>query len=354
MKSKIQEKLLQIWNLMLQLLEKKVNIIYVIIINLGVGKTTLFNFLKNKYNNNNNLGISFILGKQSSFISDINDDSFDCLRLFFLINSPNCKEQQLIICLRLYYSDFTPNFFITPQAILLLYDITSKESLDSTIKYYNDLIQGKKFTNVKFILVGNKCDLIGEKIEENKENNKENGKEDKIEENKENKKEDKIEENKENKKEDKIEENKVNEKYKEDEKNERKEKEKSEENLENEKIKSDGTSQRQKELEINNHLFNKEIIDKQSFTFTKEISGLNGFYLEDLLNETALLLFSLVKDKETAINDLYQIEGDSIFIENKLEIDNRQKSYHDLEYKKEINKINKSNNKNCCFMCGIF
>ena len=314
MKSKIQEKLLQIWNLMLQLLEKKVNIIYVIIINLGVGKTTLFNFLKNKYNNNNNLGISFILGKQSSFISDINDDSFDCLRLFFLINSPNCKEQQLIICLRLYYSDFTPNFFITPQAILLLYDITSKESLDSTIKYYNNLIQGKKFTNVKFILVGNKCDLIGEKIEENK----------------------------------------VNEKYKEDEKNERKEKEKSEENLENDKIKSDGTSQRQKELEINNHLFNKEIIDKQSFTFTKEISGLNGFYLEDLLNETALLLFSLVKDKETAINDLYQIEGDSIFIENKLEIDNRQKSYHDLEYKKEINKINKSNNKNCCFMCGIF
>ena len=189
-------------------MEKKVNIIYVIIINLGVGKTTLFNFLKNKYNNNNNLGISFILGKQSSFISDINDDSFDCLRLFFLINSPNCKEQQLIICLRLYYSDFTPNFFITPQAILLLYDITSKESLDSTIKYYNDLIQGKKFTNVKFILVGNKCDLIGEKIEENKEN----GKEDKIEENKENKKEDKIEENKENKKEDKIEENKENKK----------------------------------------------------------------------------------------------------------------------------------------------
>ena len=307
-------------------MEKKVNIIYVIIINLGVGKATLFNFLKNKYNNNNNLGISFILGKQSSFISDINDDSFDCLRLFFLINSPNCKEQQLIICLRLYYSDFTPNFFITPQAILLLYDITSKESLDSTIKYYNDLIQGKKFTNAKFILVGNKCDLIGEKIEENKENEKE----------------------------DKIEENKVNEKYKEDEKNERKEKEKSEENLENEKIKSDGTNQRQKELEINNHLFNKEIIDKQSFTFTKEISGLNGFYLEDLLNETALLLFSLVKDKETAINDLYQIEGDSIFIENKLEIDNRQKSYHDLEYKKEINKINKSNNKNCCFMCGIF
>ena len=307
-------------------MEKKVNIIYVIIINLGVGKTTLFNFLKNKYNNNN-LGVSFMLGKQSSFISEINDDSFDCLRLFFLINSSNCKEEQLIICLRLYYSDFTPNFFITPQAILLLYDITSKESLDSTIKYYNDLIQGKKFTNAKFILVGNKCDLIGEEIEENKENEKEN----------------------------KIEENKENEKYKEDEKNESKEREKNEEeNLEKEKIKLDGIIQIKKELKINNHLFDKEIIDKQSFSLTKEISGLNGFYLEDLLNETALLLFSLVKDKETTINDLYQIEGDSIFIENKLEIDNRQKSYHDLEYKKEINKINKSNNKNCCFMCGIF
>ena len=73
-----------------------------------------------------------------------------------------------------------------------------------------------------------------------------------------------------------------------------------------------------------------------------------------MLNETALLLYKYVKNMESATSVLYQLEGDSIIIENKLDINNRQKSYHDVEYKKEVNKINKQNNKICCFICNIF
>ena len=40
----------------------------------------------------------------------------------------------------------------------------------------------------------------------------------------------------------------------------------------------------------------KTIIDKEKFELTKEISGLNGFYLEELLNEIALILYKSIKE----------------------------------------------------------
>ena len=98
----------------------------------------------------------------------------------------------------------------------------------------------------------------------------------------------------------------------------------------------------------------KEIIDKEHFDLTKEISGLNGFYLEDLLNETVLMLYKMVKNLENSTIEFCNLEGDSTIIENKLEINRGQNSYHDLDYKKDIKKINKSNNKSCCLICEIF
>ena len=221
---------------------------------------------------------SFTLGRQLSFSSDKEDESLDCIRLFFMIDIGS-KKKPLIICLRLYDSNLSKNFFIKPQAIILLYDITSKESFDSAIKYYNDLIDDKEQMNFNYILVGNKIDLI-DKENENKEENTIN--------------------------------NKVNISY------------------------------------------YKQTIEKENFDITKDISGLNGFNLEELLNEIALLLYNSVKLMETRKTELYQIEGDSIIIQNKLEIDNKETSYHDIEYKKEVYKINKSNKKNCCFYCNIF
>ena len=103
----------------------KVNILKLLIkiyINIGVGKKTLLNCIKTRYQNNN-LYTSFAFTKQTSFISEKEDDSIDCVRLFFLLNLVN-KNKQLIICLRLYDSQLSKTFLITPQAIILLYDIS--------------------------------------------------------------------------------------------------------------------------------------------------------------------------------------------------------------------------------------
>lgn len=296
----------------------KVNILKLLIkvyINIGVGKKTLLNCIKTRYQNNN-LYTSFAFTKQTSFISEKEDDSIDCVRLFFLLNLVN-KNKQLIICLRLYDSQLSKTFLITPQAIILLYDITSKESFDSVINYYNNIKDDKKYINIKCILVGNKIDLIDEEKEENEKNDESCEKNTNNEINKQKKEENELDE--------------INEKQ-----IEKEEKNKIEQN------------------KINNINYYKNIVEKEKFDLLKVISGLNGFYLEDLLNEIALLLFKNVKEMENIPNYLYQLERDSIVIENKLDINDRQKSYHDIEYKKEVNKINKSNNKICCMMCNIF
>ena len=256
-------------------------------------------------------------------MSEKDDDIFDCIRLYYLINLKN-KNKQIIICLRLYNSEFTDNFFVTPQAIFLLYDITSKDSFDCVIKYYKDLIKDNKYKNIKYILLGNKIDLINEEIEEKetKENNEEIC----------NKDENKDEDNDENEK-NQMEIEQIDEKNI---------------NIENEFKINKGQNKN-----INKNYY-KEIIDKENFDLTKEISGLNGFYLEDLLNETALMLYKMVKKLENSTIEFSNLEGDSTIIENKLEINRGQNSYHDLDYKKDIKKINKSNNKPCCLICEIF
>ena len=264
--------------------------------------------IKNKYEISN-LYTSFALAKQpSSYISEKDGDIFDCIRLFFLINLVN-KNKELIISLRLYDSDLSNNFLVNPQAFFLLYDLTSKESFDKLIKYYDKLKNDKKYSNVKYILIGNKIDLI-----ENEQKPIKN----QVIENEENLESKDNSENKEN-------------------------------NEENNEQKENNELN-----EINNKNVYKQIIEKENFDLIKKISGLNGLNLEDLLNETTLLLYKHIKNMESAASVLYQLEGDSIIIDNKLDIDNRQKSYHDVEYKKEVNKINKQSNKICCLVCNIF
>ena len=96
-----------------------------------------------------------------------------CIRLYYLVNLIN-KNKQLIICLRLYDSELAQDFSIVPQAIILLYDITSNESFDSVIDYYNKSKNDIKNKDVKYILVGNKIDLIEEEDEEQNSKNEEN------------------------------------------------------------------------------------------------------------------------------------------------------------------------------------
>lgn len=106
---------------------------------------------------------------KSSLISGFNDEkdmSNDCCRLFYKVSY---KNKNLVICLRIYYSGLNTIFITRPNSIILLYDITSEESFELISSYYEKLIEKKKYEKTKFILVGNKKDLIHE-VDENKEN----------------------------------------------------------------------------------------------------------------------------------------------------------------------------------------
>ena len=239
-----------------------------------------------------------------------------CIRLYYLVNLIN-KNKQLIICLRLYDSELAQDFSIVPQAIILLYDITSNESFDSVIDYYNKSKNDIKNKDVKYILVGNKIDLIEEEDEEQNSKNEEN-------------------------------------KSQEKEINKEKNNELKNDDLNNNKHDNSNNNQNIKITNLNNKIDINKIKEKENFDIVKEISGLNGFYLEELLDEIACILYkSVIELERSSKEEQYQIEEDSNFIDNKYVIDNRQ-SYYTKEYKKEINKINKSNIKKCCFFCNIF
>lgn len=239
-----------------------------------------------------------------------------CIRLYYLVNLIN-KNKQLIICLRLYDSELAQDFSIVPQAIILLYDITSNASFDSVMDYYNKSKNDIKNKDVKYILVGNKIDLIEEEDEEQNSKNEEN-------------------------------------KSQEKEINKEKNNELKNDNLNNNEHDNSKNNQNIKITNLNNKIDINKIKEKENFDIVKEISGLNGFYLEELLDEIACILYkSVIELERSSKEEQYQIEEDSNIIDNKYVIDNRQ-SYYTKEYKKEVNKINKSNIKKCCFFCNIF
>ena len=91
----------------------------------------------------------------------------NCIRLFYKVS---IEYKNLIICLRIYINELNSIFITIPNSIFLLYDKTSEESFKLITLYYEDLIKSKKIGKTKFILVGNKKDLIHEELgKENEE-----------------------------------------------------------------------------------------------------------------------------------------------------------------------------------------
>ena len=201
----------------------------------------------------------------------------------------------MIICLRIYISELNTIFITVPNSIFLLYDITSEQSFEIISNYYEKLVENKKYEKTKFIMVGNKKDLIHEE-DENKEND----------ENNENEKEEK-EENEEGKR------NLIN--------------------FEN---------------KVQNYCKIKNILLK------KEISGLNGEGVIELFEEAIKLLYNDITNLE---EDAKEYDTSLSFyknIEDELDLNSSGQSYHSNEYKKEIDKINKKRICFCCPRCEIF
>ena len=258
---------------------------------------------------------------KTSFVSNGSDEQIDCNKVYYTISN---ADKNVILCLKIYGSELMPTFFITPQIVFLLYDLSSKDSFDHLLEYYNNFKNDKKYNNVKFILIGNKNDLIHE-------DNKNEEEKDEKEELKEGKEEEKDEKEELKKEEIKKEENK---------------KEDDEENKAS-NIKKDGMIKENKE-------YFEKIIEKEKFGIVKKISGLSGYGLAELFNDVIKELYIDIENIEASAKDYNGLDESNNF-EGEIDID-RRKSYYDKAYKKEIHKINKINKpKVCfCFNCGIF
>ena len=153
------------------------------------------------------------------------------------------------------------------------------------MKYYKEIKEDKNYEDAKFILVGNKTDLIDEVNSEIETDEK-----DKINESEEKEiiKEEKdynANENKDDDKEEKDDNNGISQKLKEIKENV------NETNNKKERI----TIDFKEDSKTNNKNYFQEVMKKEKFVLSKEISGLNGDSLEELLNETVILLYKMVK-----------------------------------------------------------
>ena len=309
----------------------------------------------------------------------------DCTILFYRIS---IEHKHLIVCLRIYINELYNIIFTMPNSIFLLYDITSEESFKSISLYYKNSINNKKYENIKFVLVGNKKDLISE-VDESEENSSKNiqiqtikeehnnkeYKRDEVqkkeEENKEDKKDYKDKENnkgnednedKEDKKDNKDnkdkedKEDKKDNKDKEDKKDyEDKENKKGEEDKDNKKGNEDKEEDDKKDNEDEPLLNLDKKIEKfceEKKLLHKEISGLTGEGVMELFEEIILILYKDINNMQEDGKGL-DITSLSKNIENELNLSSRQ-SYHSDDYKKEINKINKKRKFLCCYRCNIF
>ena len=325
----------------------------------------------------------------------------NCSTLFYKISNEN---NNFIVCLRLYIYELNTIFITVPNSIILLYDKTSEQSFDVMTLYYEKLIQNKNYENIKYVLVGNKKDLIKEEDESVKENN-ENEIQEKREENEDKDKLQKInevkketiedknkklededvdkeinqnnenidndtkeeeikEENEENEDNEKNDENKENNIINNEERNEEKEKEINEEEsnkkeneldkmIENEDISIEYKEKRNKSLILSNKI--KKFCNEKNIALHKEISGLTGEGVFQLLENVINLLFNDIKNMEY---DAKKIDNSLSFYKNnetELNISFSGRSYHSKDYKKEIAKINKKRKVYfCCYRCSIF
>ena len=270
------------------------------------------------------------------------------------------------MCLRIYINELYNLFFTEPNSIILLYDKTSEESFRNIESFYEDSIKNKKYENIKFILIGNKKDLISE-VEEAEEHSSKRiqiqikkvhkNKQDKNKEARTNK-EDKNKDYRNNNNEDKMkEDNKNNEDNNNENENFNNKEIKNSENKDNKENKEDKEDKENKEGKEDEQLLNFgqkiEKFCKEKKILHKEISGLTGEGVMELLEEIVLILF---KDIKTIQEDEKQLSNTASFsknIENELNLSTRQ-SYHSDDYMKEINKINKRRKFLCCYSCNIF
>jgi len=139
----------------------------------------LLKYLDENYNKQSNKPTDIDNSFNKSIVSESENGLINFVRIFFLVSS-NEQNIKTVICLKFNFLDFDENFLISPQAILLFYDLESKDSFDCVINYYNVLKNNNKFIDTKFFLLGNQKDVVNKENEEEEkgDNNEKDNKED--------------------------------------------------------------------------------------------------------------------------------------------------------------------------------
>ena len=101
---------------------------------------------------------------KNTFTFDIDSGGFT--QLFFPINLNNSL---LLITFTDFYGQFhyrsiNEGLYHGAKGVILIYDITDKDSFNECIKYYNESINRLCIKNIKKLLIGNKYDLEKERV----------------------------------------------------------------------------------------------------------------------------------------------------------------------------------------------
>ena len=117
---------------------------------------------------------------KTSFLIRYTDEDFKDTLFTIGIDSKiqNLKKNNLNITLKIYdtagqerYRSIVQNYYKGADGIILMYDITNKNSFESIEQWINNIKESSNYENIGLVVVGNKCDLENKRVvkEEEKE-----------------------------------------------------------------------------------------------------------------------------------------------------------------------------------------
>ena len=141
----------------------KINYKFILLGNSGVGKTSIFRYLSTGVFSENNISTLGIEKKTLYYSYEIeekgkNKNKIKKIMKDFTISLFDTAGQEK-------FRSITLNYYKLAEGILLLYDITDRDSFDSVETWINqikDAIGAKDGAKYVIILVGNKLDLVKE------------------------------------------------------------------------------------------------------------------------------------------------------------------------------------------------
>ena len=101
------------------------------------------------------------------------------------------------------------------------------------------------------------------------------------------------------------------------------------------------------EKKIENYCKEKKILNK-------EISGISGEGIKELFEDIIIILYSDIQNFEIENKEFDVSLSFCKNLETELNLSSSGRSYHSKDYKKEVNKINKTRSGFCCIRCIIF